>query len=532
MPDIWKGRDQTKCNHWFSRLGNKTFQATLPDADNVTTIENESTVLPYNIHDNETVDVCKRPQTKIIGGMKASQGDFPYQVSIRHSGWQFKHFCGGSIIDEQHVLTAAHCLYSISPLDIKIIAGDVFLDRSSCTSVKRSVSAIFVHEKFNLTTLQNDIALIRVSEPFPTDSSFIEAITLMNSTAEEGTLCNVTGWGISSNKEVQRILEDRYKRFEGICCLHLKVAQALDDTSSVMPTAVTRATRPREPRIVGGKPATMGQFPYQVLLYINTDDGLHLCGGTIIAEQYVLTAAHCVSDAKASDIEVLAGNINRSVSRRHWIQSRVSQMYVHESYMQLQNYNDLAVLKLEQSYDLDGLSTSSLKLRSTPVASGTLCTVTGWGSTKEKGSSSNSLQYVNVPILDERICSEGLWRQLFQGEICAGYTYGGKDACQGDSGGPLVCEGYLTGVVSWGEGCARVNRPGVYANVTWFKAWIEELAGFDDEASVTTDSTSEEQSVTSLNSEEFDTSTTSGTDKIKSLSFASSAVIIFAYLFK
>lgn len=314
--------------------------------------------------------------------------------------------------------------------------------------------------------------------------------------------------------------------------LGISVAQALDDTSSVMPTAVTRATRPREPRIVGGKPATMGQFPYQVLLYINTDDGLHLCGGTIIAEQYVLTAAHCVSDAKASDIEVLAGNINRSVSRRHWIQSRVSQMYVHESYMQLQNYNDLAVLKLEQTYDLDGLSTSSLKLRSTPVASGTLCTVTGWGSTKEKGSSSNSLQYVNVPILDERICSEGLWRQLFQGEICAGYTYGGKDACQGDSGGPLVCEGYLTGVVSWGEGCARVNRPGVYANVTWFKAWIEELAGFDDEASVTTDSTSEEHSVTSLNSEEFDTSTTSGTDKIKSLSFASSAVIIFAYLFK
>lgn len=320
--------------------------------------------------------------------------------------------------------------------------------------------------------------------------------------------------------------------------LGITVAQTLDDTNLEIPTAVTTAIRSKEPRIVGGKPAAMGQFPYQVLLYIKTDDGTHLCGGTIIAQQYVLTAAHCVSDAKASGIEVLAGNINRSVSRGQWIQSRVSEVYVHESYMPDKNYNDVAVLKLEQSYALDGQLTASLKLRSTPVEPGTLCTVTGWGTTKEKGSVSNILQFVNVPIVDLRICSENQRRELYQGEICAGYTYGGKDACQGDSGGPLVCEGYLTGVVSWGEGCARVNRPGIYADVSWYKAWIQALTGLQDkEASVTTDSYTEEHVVTNLNSGTSDTPTTDGANKIKPLGFANniavmSVLILFAYLFK
>ncbi|KDR16540.1 Trypsin-1, partial [Zootermopsis nevadensis] len=155
-------------------IGVKGLGTTLPNFDNVTVLEIGSSVSPFNETGNGTGDICDTTKIRIIGGSKASQGDFPYQVSIQHSGWQLRHFCGGSVIDEQHVLTAAHCVDGKGPGDIRVIAGDVMLDRSRCTSVRRSVSAIFMHENYDYNTLENDIALLRGPSDLPQNLQFVE----------------------------------------------------------------------------------------------------------------------------------------------------------------------------------------------------------------------------------------------------------------------------------------------------------------------------------------------------------------------
>jgi len=220
----------------------------------------------------------------------------------------------------------------------------------------------------------------------------------------------------------------------------------------------------------------MGQFPYQVLIYYRKNSDNYMCGGAIISEQHILTAAHCVSDV--SNIEVLAGSILRN-SQETWIRASVSEVYIYEEYLPDNPtdpkgpYNDIAVIKLQESFPLDGKVTGSLKLADMEFSSGELCTVTGWGSTREDGSVSNALRYVALKIVDRNTCSRQLHKEIRPGEICAGISSGGMDSCSGDSGGPLVCRGYLAGIVSWGEGCGRRNKAGVYANIVWYKEWIE-----------------------------------------------------------
>ncbi|XP_012268512.2 trypsin-like isoform X1 [Athalia rosae] len=138
--------------------------------------------------------------SRIIGGSNANIGQFPHQVSLRRTS-NGVHFCGGSIVDEEWIVTAAHCMYSdgrrIGASTITIYAGDLLLDTVSSTSQRRIVKSIFVHENFNLSTLRNDIALLKLRSKLILDDKIVAAKTLRNYTVEDGTICQVSGWGVT-----------------------------------------------------------------------------------------------------------------------------------------------------------------------------------------------------------------------------------------------------------------------------------------------------------------------------------------------
>ncbi|XP_078055332.1 transmembrane protease serine 3-like [Mustelus asterias] len=233
------------------------------------------------------------------------------------------------------------------------------------------------------------------------------------------------------------------------------------------------------PRIVGGSPAQLGNWPWQVSLHYKSR---HVCGATIISRDWVITASHCFFEDdsyKPSNWKLYSGFISQNRLYRA-TRSYVSRIVTHSGYSSDTNDYDIALMKLTQPLQFtDFVKPACLPTFDQQFPDGMNCWISGFGHTEEGGSSiSNILLEASVNIIGSNTCNQ---RSVYNGAItqqmiCAGKITGGIDSCQGDSGGPLVCEvsgtWYLTGVTSWGIGCARKNKPGVYARVTQLTDWI------------------------------------------------------------
>lgn len=153
---------------------------------------------------------------------------------------------------------------------------------------------------------------------------------------------------------------------------------------------------------------------------------------------------------------------------------RVSRICAHEGYNSGTMDNDLAILKLSSPLKFSAtIQPIALQSEIEEVTAGTTCYVSGWGYEQESSSRiPNMLRAVDVKVVTNSDCNNKYgYGQIRSSMMCAQTE--GKDSCQGDSGGPLVCYGKLAGVVSWGYGCARWQYPGVYANISWLRSWIE-----------------------------------------------------------
>ncbi|XP_074423533.1 kallikrein-14-like [Larus michahellis] len=226
-----------------------------------------------------------------------------------------------------------------------------------------------------------------------------------------------------------------------------------------------------ESRIIGGRPCSITQRPFQVAL---TKRGQILCGGSLVDAQWVLTAAHCRQPIR--ELKVLIGT---DTLRDGTGQVRsISRIQVHPAYNPRRNDNDFMLLRLNKPVQFS-TNIKKIRLATKCPMDGMRCSVSGWGTTKSPGAKlPKNLQCAAIQAFGRDKCTRAYGNALTPNMFCAGVPQGGIDSCQGDSGGPLVCNGVLQGVVSWGMAvCGRRGQPGVYSNVCRATSWIRRTIG-------------------------------------------------------
>jgi secreted trypsin-like serine protease len=260
------------------------------------------------------------------------------------------------------------------------------------------------------------------------------------------------------------------------------VVAALTVVSSFACTQpVDESTGVNQDKIVGGVEATPNEYAGAVALYMGSQQ---VCGGTLVADEWVVSAGHCVVRPTAVN-----GGITSIVIGRHKLtdattgeQINVKKAFRHEGYNSSTLVNDISLFQLEHksTAPLAKLVTADQALAS--VTAEAVTTVVGWGTTREGGRPSDVLLKVDVPIIANDICKAfPRYNNVAEGMICAGFREGGKDSCQGDSGGPLFMkingEFRHVGLTSWGIGCARASAPGVYTRTSMYLDWLKTTSG-------------------------------------------------------
>lgn len=236
-------------------------------------------------------------------------------------------------------------------------------------------------------------------------------------------------------------------------------------------------------RIVGGTIAKPDDWTWMAALLRKADDD-QFCGGALISDRYVITAAHCTQGLRPQNITVRLGeyDFKQNTTSRLPRDFNVSRIRQHPEFRKDTYQNDIALLRMSRRVRFSE-NIRPICLPKSPDESflGKLATVVGWGTLSFGGPSSSILRQVSLPVWDNSECKSKFTQAIPKIFLCAGTRDGGHDACQGDSGGPLMVEGESTqwtliGVVSWGIKCAEKGLPGVYTRITEFLGWIYENA--------------------------------------------------------
>ncbi|HEY0699139.1 MAG TPA: serine protease [Micromonospora sp.] len=259
----------------------------------------------------------------------------------------------------------------------------------------------------------------------------------------------------------------RWRRLAAVAAAALA---AVTLSSSVLAAPASAGRGDISTQIVGGTLASQGEFPWMVRLSMG-------CGGALYSQNLVLTAAHCVGGTGANySITATLGAVDLQSTSRI---TRTSN-YVYRA----PGYNgygkDWALIRLSSPVT----TLPTLRIANTTAYDSGTFTIAGWGATYEGGPQQRYLRKANVPFVSDSTCNSASYYNgeiIPAEEICAGYTSGGVDTCQGDSGGPMFRRDSAgawiqVGITSWGYGCARAYKPGVYTQVSYFASAIASAA--------------------------------------------------------
>ncbi|XP_037038445.1 trypsin-3-like isoform X2 [Bradysia coprophila] len=222
-------------------------------------------------------------------------------------------------------------------------------------------------------------------------------------------------------------------------------------------------------RVVGGGPVTIESRPFAASVQ---HQGVHRCGGTILNDDCILTAAQCTVNIPDAVLSVRVGS---AASQSGGQLFQVDYVDNHPNFNPITNANDLAVIHVIGHIHFGAaIQPIAMPAQGAGTPAGAIAAVSGWGSISEGGAFSPTLQSANVPVITNGVCNQLFGGGIVDGMICAGFVEGGAGACNGDNGSPLTFGNQVIGIVSRVEGCGRPNAPTVYTRVAYYRHWIDE----------------------------------------------------------
>uniref|UniRef100_A0A3P8VKY9 Coagulation factor X-like n=1 Tax=Cynoglossus semilaevis TaxID=244447 RepID=A0A3P8VKY9_CYNSE len=256
---------------------------------------------------------------------------------------------------------------------------------------------------------------------------------------------------------------------------YANLTEMQDEWMTVNTTGNSTALQEKTFRIVGGDLERPGGSPWQVL--VHRSDGYGFCGGTLVSDRWVVSAAHCFEDL--ADYVTIGVDDKRLTLH---LQIKIQKVFIHPHFHSFTFDSDIALILLAEPVSKGPTAIPAClpdnHLSKYLLREDTWGVASGWGRTRYLGRSSRFLRKVSLPVVSYRACAASTEQVITDNMFCAGFLDQPKDACSGDSGGPFVVNyrdtWFLTGVISWGEGCAAHGKFGVYTRLGNFLTWVRE----------------------------------------------------------